>query len=238
MGRLQLESQQIMIQFQELVSSTIKSFQKRCVPLIKLFCHVMTLGPIGPVFKKSQMALLCHRFKELVAADTIPKFFLVLEDYFSFFNYHIIEHIIKELGAKEDKTKLQKYKKAFNQYAKRRIFESLPEFGSVIDANHADIFVVLDSQYENCTVAQIKMFQHKLREILCVSFHGILHLCRVVKYAPKKDSADKLQLGIDTSGEYAFCQCYMFTCPILKVIKHYKTTMLYTGAALLNYGFI
>ena len=122
-----------------------------------------------------------HCFKELKAADTIPKVFLVLNDYFSFFNYHIIEHIIKALGTHEDKARLQEYEDDFSQYAKRRIFECLPEFGPVSDAGHADIFVKLDSQYDNYTVAQIEGFRQKLSKILCLSSQGTLRLCRVDK---------------------------------------------------------
>ena len=32
----------------------------------------------------------------------------------------------------------------------------MPEFGSVSDADHAAIFVKLDSQYDNYTVAQMR----------------------------------------------------------------------------------
>ena len=99
-GRLRFESQQIMIRFQELVSSTIKSFQRRCIPLDDLVSHVMTLGAFDPVFKEPQVPVFQYCFQELTTVDTIPKVFLVLKDYFSFFNYHIIEHIIKELGIK------------------------------------------------------------------------------------------------------------------------------------------
>ena len=69
------------------------------------------------------MPLFCHRLKQLNAADTIPKVFLILNDYFSFFNYHIIEHIIEELGTEEDKAELQQYKEDFDQYATRGILK-------------------------------------------------------------------------------------------------------------------
>ena len=180
-GRLWSESQEIMIRFQKLVSATIKSFKRRCVPLDELVSHVMTLGAFDPVFKEPQAPVFRHYFEELKAADTIPKVFMVLNDYFSFFNYHIIEHIIEALGTQEDKAELQSYKEDFNQYAKRRIFECLPEFGPVSKVDHADIFVKLDSQYDNYTVAQIEGFRHKLSDILHLSSHGILHLCRVDK---------------------------------------------------------
>ena len=180
-GRLQFESQQIMIQFQKLVSATIKSLDRRNISPNKLLCHIMTLGALKHVFEMPQVPALHHRYTELKGAKTIYESFLVLNDYFSFFNYHIIEHIIEELGTEEDKAKLQRYKEEFNQYAKRRIFECLPEFGPVSDADHADIFVKVDLQYENYTVAQIEGFRHKLSEILRVSSEAILRLCRIDK---------------------------------------------------------
>ena len=180
-GKLQFESEEIMIQFQELVSATVKSLIRQNVLPKELLSHVMTLGAFGPVFKEPQVPLFCHRFKELKAANTIHDIFRVLNDYFSFFNYHIIEHIIKELGTMNDKAKLLEYIKKFNQYAKRRVFERLPEFGPVIDTSHADVFVKVDLCYNNCTVLQIERFRHKLSKILRVSSQGILHLCRVDK---------------------------------------------------------
>ena len=133
-GTLRFESQKIMLRFQELVSATIKSFQRRYVQPDELVLHVMALGAFDPVFKESQEPVFRFCFKELKAADTIPKVFLIHNDYFSFFNYHIIEHIIKTLGTEKDKARLQRYMEDFNQYTQRRIFECLPEFGPVSDA--------------------------------------------------------------------------------------------------------
>ena len=177
-GKLQIESKRIMMQFQKLVSATIESLDSRNITLDKLFCNVMTLGSLKPVFEEPQVPALYHRFKELKAVDTIAKFFLVLNDYFSFFNYHIIEHIIEELGTEDDKAKLQRYKDDFNQYAKRRVRKCMPEFGPLSDSDHAEIFVKLDSQYDNYTVAEIEEFRHKLCDILNIS-ECILRLCRI-----------------------------------------------------------
>ena len=179
--RLEFESKKIMIQFQKLVSATIKSLKRRCVPLDVLVSHVMTLRAFDPVFMEPQVPVFQNYFEELKVADTIPKVFMVLNDYFSFFNYHIIEHIIEELGTEEDKAELQRYKKNFNRYAERRIFECPPEFGPVSDANHADIIVKVDSKYEKYAVREIDEFGQELKEILHVSSQGILRLCRVDK---------------------------------------------------------
>ena len=161
------------------MSATVNSLNRRKILPKKLMCHIMTLGAFHPVFKEPQVPVFCHCFRELKAAKTIHDIFLVLNDYFSFFNYQLIEHIVKALGTRNDKAKLQRYKEDFNQYAMRRIFESLPEFGPVSDADHADVFVKLDSQYENYTVTQIEWFRNKLSDILRISSQGILRLCRV-----------------------------------------------------------
>ena len=163
------------------MSATIESLIRQNVSQDKLVSYVMTLGAFDPVLKEPQLPVFRYCFKESKAANTIYEIFMVLNDYFSFFNYQLIEHIIKSLGTEEDIAELQRYKKDFNQYAKRRIFECLPEFGPVSDADHADIFVKVDSQYENYTVAEIEEFRHALSEILCVSSQGILRLCRVDK---------------------------------------------------------
>ena len=180
-GRLQFESQQIMLQFQKLVSATIKSLIKRNVPLDELVSHFMTLGAFGPVVKEPNLPLLQFCFQKLEAADTIPKIFLVLKDYFSFFNYEIIEHIIEVLGTKKDKAKLHSYKDKFHQYARRRIYECGPHFGSESETDQPKIFVKLDSRYDNYTGVGIKAFCCTLCEALHISSQGVLRLCRVEK---------------------------------------------------------
>ena len=163
------------------MSTIIQSLKSRHVPPDELVSHIMTLGAFDPVMNEPQVPLFKYCFKELKNANTIPKVFLVLKDYFSFFNYDIVEHIIKVLGTDVDKAELQRYKEDFNQYAKRRMYECLPHFGPVSEDNHADIFVKVDSQYDNYTVAEIENFRHKLSEILRVSSQGVLRLCRVEK---------------------------------------------------------
>jgi len=179
--RLRFESREIMMRFQELVSETIESLIRRNISLQRLESHIMKLEAFDPVFIKPQVPLLQDRLKELKTADSIPKIFLVLQDYFSFFNYDIIEHIINVLGIDEDKAKLQKYKDKFDQYLRRRIFECSSHFGPENETDRPNIFVKLDSRYDNYTGTEIKGFCRKLSEILHVSSKGVMRLCRVEK---------------------------------------------------------
>ena len=180
-GRLRFESLEIMIHFQELVSSTILSLKEQQIPITDLVSHIMTLGAFDPVYKEPQIPAFHHYFRDLKSADTVSKVFVVLADYFSFFNYHIIEHIIKSCGTKEDKDNLLRYNKEFDQYAQRRIFECHPCFGPESETDHTDVFVKVDSQYENFTVIEVERFRCHLSKILRVSSQGVLRVCRVEK---------------------------------------------------------
>ena len=218
--RLQLESQQIMMQFQELLSKTVKSLVRQNIPLDRLVSYVMTLRAHKPVFRVPQLPLFQYCFRKLKSVGTIPEVFLVLKDYFSFFNYRIIEYIIKTLGTAEDKAMLQKYKEKFDQYAKRRIFECPPE--STRPAIDIETFVMLDSQYENYTVSEINAFGQKLIEILHLPSQGILHLYPGggTFFVPGNgNSVQKPQLGIDASSKCKciayFCQSCIFACLFL-----------------------
>ena len=133
------------------------------------------------MLKDSKAPVLHQQFKNLEKADSIDDIFWILKDYMSFFNYHIIEHIIVVLGTEEDKVELKKYKTNFQQYAQRRVYECPPQFGPVSNADHADIFVKVDSRYEDYTVIEIEVFSQKLSELLNVSTLGVLRLCTVEK---------------------------------------------------------
>ena len=169
------------MQFQKLVSKTILSFERQQIPLHKLRPHVMNLGAFSPVHEGPQKPALHNHFKDLQAAKTVSEFFWVLRDNISFFNYHILEHIITILGTEKDNENLKRYKEEFEQYAKRRMYECLPQFGPTCENGYADVFVKVDEQYEMYTVTEVEKLRSQLSKILHVSSQGVLRLCRVEK---------------------------------------------------------
>ena len=158
-GRLRFESQEIMMEFQHLVSATKKSLVRQDVSSDELWSHVMYVRVFEPVFKTKKLEVPFSTKPKTL--DTIEKIFMVLEDYFSFFNYGVINHIINALGTEKDKAELQLYKEKFDHYAKRRIFE-IPPAKSTEEVN---IFVKLDSLYGDYTDDEIDGFCHKLCEM-------------------------------------------------------------------------
>ena len=179
--RLRTESKRINMQFQYLVSSTLTSLQKQCVTVCDFLPHLMTFGTDEPVLKDSHAPVFDQRLSDLEKTENISEVFMGLKDYMSFFNYHLIEHIINVLGTEEDKAELKKYKTNFRQYAKHRVYECPPQFGPVSKVGHADIIVKVDSRYENYTLAEIEDFSLELSDVLGVSSKVVLRLCCIQK---------------------------------------------------------
>ena len=177
--RLCVESEDIIRKFWYLHSTVYESLRQRNIPVERLVVHLLSLGAFDPVFKNSQKPMFQTFSQDLRTAGSIEDVMLVIEDYFSFFNYHVIEHIVNKPGTDQDRMQLQDYKKEFDEYSKRRIYECPPVYGSMSKANHSELVVKLDSVYEKFTVKELKKFEYRLSRIFCVSPQSVLHLCRV-----------------------------------------------------------
>ena len=177
--RLCVESEDIVCKFGHLHSRVYESLCERNVPVDKLVTHLLSLGAFDPVHKESQKPALQTFFQELQNAGSIEKVLYIIRDYISFFNYHVIEHIVNELGTDQDRTELQNYEKEFDEYSKRRVYECPQVYGPKSDADHVDLVVKVDSVYEEFTVKELKKFQHRLSRVLHVSPQSVLRLCRV-----------------------------------------------------------
>ena len=70
----------------------------------------------------------------------------------------MIALIVDGLGTDQDKVELQNYEKKFDECSKHRVYESPPEYGSEIDADHHYLVVKVDSVYEDFTVNELKKF--------------------------------------------------------------------------------
>ena len=178
-SRLRVESQEIMFKFQQLFSTVYKSLCEQEVTVNTLVTHLLSLGALDTLSKHSQKPLLQTFFQELQNAGSIEDVLWVIKDYFSFFNYHVIEHIVYGLGTDQDRVELQNYKEHFHRYSKRRIFECPPAYGPMSSGDHADLVLKVDSAYEQFRVEELENFEYKLSRTLHVTPQSVLRLCKV-----------------------------------------------------------
>ena len=176
--KLYSESVGMMFKFQKLFSLTKKSLKERNISCQQISNHVECLGSLKPAFKDSDLPVFRHQIPRLQQAPTVDEAMSVISGYCSFFNFHILELIIDELGSDKDSANLSKYKDDFSEYAKRHVFECPSEVGTETDGD-AKMFVTLDETYENCSLSALHLFTSRLQEILKLSPGSGLKLCQI-----------------------------------------------------------
>ena len=167
-----------MVKFQHLFSTVYESLRVQCIPVDRLITHLLSLGAFNPVYQDSQKPVFQTFYKELQSAESIEKVLWVIRDYFSFFDFGVIEQIVSKFGTMQDKQELRMYKDEFDRYAKRRIYECLPQFWPVSETGLADLIFVVDSCYENFTLEALESLRHRVKKFYA---RGVLRLYQLEK---------------------------------------------------------
>lgn len=173
--RLHAESIDMIDTFQHLFSATTKSLKQRNIPVKEL---LRSLVGLTSAHKDLNLAFK-QQFPELTKAKTIDDAMLMIGNYCSFFNFHMVEHIIIKLGTKQDKENLAKYIDEFNKYAKRCVLECPFELGTV-SHGLVNMFVTLDQTIDSgFTMRILQIFVENLRKTLKISTGAVFKLCHI-----------------------------------------------------------
>ena len=173
------ESERMIFKFQKLFTSTKKSLREEKVSVAELISHLECLGSIKPTYVDIGRSPLRSQLPGLADAKTVDAVMSVVKDYCSFFNYHMVEHIIDEFGTKQDKENMASYKENFTKYAKCCITQCPSEVGKMSEEGCANLFVTLDDSFDNCAISHLSVFIGNLRKILKIPSSVALRLCRV-----------------------------------------------------------
>ena len=155
--RLYSESVEMMFKFQRLFSSTTTSLNKRKVPPQDICSRVQCLGSLTPVFEDSGLPVFRQQIPKLQQAQTVDYAMSVIDGYCSFFNFHVLELIIEQLGSPEDVANLSDYKKDFSEYAKRHVFQCPSEIGTMTFGD-AKMIVTLNETFNKYSLSTLHLF--------------------------------------------------------------------------------
>ena len=145
--RLYAESVEMIKRFQDLFSDTTQSLKQRKVSVKELLCNLVGLGPLPPAYDDLNLPVFRRHLPQLTKSKTIEEAMFEIGHYCSFFNFHMIEHIINKLGTRQDRKNLEKYREEFDKYAERHVFECPAEVGTVSEGL-ANMFVTLDKTFD------------------------------------------------------------------------------------------
>ncbi len=162
---LEADSMKMEIQFSALVSDLLKSLQTRRISEESVVASLAGFNTLKKVFvgRRNQCVFRAQR-RKLDKCSTIADVWKIIADYFSFFDYEMVDQITNSLGTDEDKEKMKLYKTCFIEYARRRLVKGEISSDSREDT---DIMIVkLDSSYDNCELSRLKLFEWNLSSIL------------------------------------------------------------------------
>ena len=179
-ARLKKETRQIMIQFYYLLTDFCKSLTSRNVSVEDIKRELMVLEAFDdddghcPVFHE--------QIEELEHASTIDQVFKVIKVFCSFVNYELIECLITRVGSDEDMARLEKYKEAFIDYARRRICQCSQKT-AMSAPGQCNMYLKLDTHRvysQKLSLNDLREFRLNISVLLKISLH-CLRLCCIDK---------------------------------------------------------
>ena len=166
-SKLLKDSDDIISEFADLVHYTITSTASR-VSVMELSNRLNNLGSYRPT--RNPKPLLQNQQDEIKKAENVEKVFSVLGDYYSFFNYGVIEKVISWFGTQDDKERLQTYTEHFKIFCKRRTFECPSNiYGHPAGKGKTDLVVKVEESWdptEGCSLENVLRLRTSLGKIL------------------------------------------------------------------------
>ena len=158
--KLRVESKIIIQSFHILRFKFIESLEKQKVPVEKLVKYL-----------KDEINDPLLSGKSTTFEDVED----VIRKHTSFFDYQLINYMIKLAGTDEDKESLKEYETDFMHYAQRRVYECPTMLGNP-DATASELHIKLDSRYDEYTLNELKEFQYRL----CLKLNLSIFVCRLL----------------------------------------------------------
>ena len=176
MAQIDSLKHKIHVKFLKLQTDLIKSLKEVVTPaqLIQtLKAHACSMTNSSK--NRSSATLFQDHEEALIAAKEIEDIFIVINPYFSYFNYELIEVIVDVHGAHEDKENMQQYHNEFSDYCKKMPCIEFNEECSSSESKRTKIKFKLDFDRNQLKLGDVKHIQRRIAGILHVK-PSILYL--------------------------------------------------------------
>ena len=175
---LRHDSLEIEKKFAKLVASIYQSLTSRSISKDSLVACVMGLNCLIKVYNEGNQPMFRKQRRKFEdPSATFDTVWNVIGEYFSFFDYDILELIADTLGDDSDRQNFAKYKEDFQAYGRRRLITS-SDNDCESNGENTKILAVLDPSYDDCEIGHLQRLQIKLSKVLNLN-KGTLHLCKV-----------------------------------------------------------
>ncbi len=172
--KLEVDSMKMEKKFADLVAQLNQSHE---ITKDSLVTCLVGINCLKKVFDKENPCLFRCQREKLSKCSNTAEVWQIIADYFSFFDYYMVELITNRLGTDVDKENMRQYKTDFIEYAKRRVVKE--KIGSDSREDTVNMIVKLDYTYDNCEMSRLKfLFESNLSSILNLN-DGVLKLGKI-----------------------------------------------------------
>ena len=160
------DEKSIKLLFGKLVVKTRDSIEER-IPVVKFTGNILALGAFEPAPGERDQSLLDEHKEEICRAGSISEIFIILNTYWNYLTYEILEYIIELYGTSDDAERLKNYNKKLYKFCKRRIFELPPESsnGNTLSPKQERFRVKLNLR-KDITYQQLLVIRGRIAKIL------------------------------------------------------------------------
>ena len=169
---LQQKTEEIDKKFGKLAAKIYWSLITRNISKDSLVACLMGFNCLYKSYEESNPSLFRKQRRKFEDPNTtVGTVWSIVGEYFSFFDYEILEVITDILGSDEDKEDFGIYKRDFEEYAKQRLITSQASPESSVDPYRENtVLFKLDALYDGCEIGCLKRLQKRLSSILNLSF--------------------------------------------------------------------
>ena len=174
-GRLTKEYKEIHSRFARFTESLRLSLSSRDITPKQMFMVLMDLNAFAVRKKDSNKSVLEDCCDDIKDAENIFDVFCLLRPYYSFFDCHVIKHIVESpsLCTNDDRKGLAGYLAELEVFCKRNVFEC-PHIANCDDQLRTLVMKVHDTIVKTFTIEAIDEFRAKLAEALGLEGHTLL----------------------------------------------------------------
>ncbi len=133
--------------------------------------------PCGTVWKDDRY----HKInKDKLEDFDLRELWTIFLSYCSFFNFKLLERVIRRIGFEKGKGMMEGYRDRFTSYI-QNIVTKCPSGIGMKGENHVKLLVKLDEYFENCNMDKLKLLGRDI--------------CRIIKADPEKLQVEKVEMG-------------------------------------------
>jgi len=167
--KLYEDERNMKLQFASLVTRTCDSIEDR-ISVVRFTRNILALGAFEPAPGSRDRSLLDEHKEEIKKAQSISEIFVILNSYWNYLTYDVLEYIIQHCGTNDDEENLKCYNEELDKFCKRRIVELSPESqnGNTLNPKQKKFTVKLNF-HKDCTCEEHLQIRGRIAKILKVN---------------------------------------------------------------------